>query len=405
MKLLMPKLSLTISNKISLEYIGAFLFIVFCNFWVYQAKPITPLYYFFLVSVLIFFISFIRQKSVQITNTQITSLICATYTFIVSMFHKDTGWNTVIHCGITFIFYFLVIYYFKFLNKEQVLNIVKWLFNFTFIYIAIETFWRWTHPTMFREGVIVTKQVETNFYAFKMNSIMFMDSNFVSLITLIMTFLAFYILVYVKKNDKFYKFMFFAFAVLTGLTISRAATFAMIITIIIYYCFDTLKDGLNYLKNIPILTFKMFIFIPIAVIGLFLFFYGLFLFMSDESFLTKIDIFSNLGFYLSSVPIINKFIGSGTDLSNMLYYFSRATHSLIPTYIVWFGLLELLLVCYLWIQILIDTKYKALFIIIPIFILGFSLTVAGIHTFYVVLALITYFENILPQQERSIECL
>lgn len=401
MKLHIPTLSFKLRNKISLEYLGAFLLIVFCNFWLYQAKPITPLYYFFLASLLIFFVSFIRQKSVQITYTQITSLICAFYIFIVSVFHKDTGWNTVIHNGVTSIFYFLSIYFIKYLNKKQVLNIIKWLFCSTFIYTAFETFWRWTHPTMFREGVIVTKQVETNFYALKMNSIMFMDSNFVALITLTMTFLAFYILLYVKKNDNFYKFMFIAFAILTTLTISRAAIFAMIISIIWYYTFVLLKSSLRSIKNLPILTFRMFIFILIAIIGIFLFLYGIYIFLSDASFLTKIEIFLDLKEYLLSVPLINKIIGCGSELNNMLYYFGRATHALIPTYIVWYGLIELFLICIYWLQIILDTKGKSLIIFVPVFIVGFSLTILGIHIFYVAFAIITYFENILPKQERN----
>ena len=404
MKLLLPKLSINTNNKISLEYIAAFSLIVFCNFWLYQAKPVVPLYYFFFASLFIFFISLIRQKSVQITSTQITSLICACYIFIVSMFHKDTNVNTVLHTGVTFIFYFLAIYFLKFLKKEQVLSIIKWLFYFTFVYTLIEAFWRWTHPTMFREGAIVTKEVESSFYMYKMNSFMFMDSNFVSLITLIMTFLAFYILTNIKKDDKFYKFMFWAFAILTCLTISRAAIFAIIITIILYYSFDTFKGGLRYLKKIPILTFKMFIFIPIAVVGIFLFFYGIFLFMSDASFLTKIEIFSDLVEYLTSVPMVNKLIGCGSDKGNMLYYFGRPTHALIPTYIVWYGIIELFLIILFWTQIAIDTKYKSLLTFIAIFIVGFSLSSANIHILYISLAIITYFEKFLSQQERSQEC-
>ena len=310
----------------------------------------------------------------------------------------------MLHTGVTFIFYFLAIYFLKFLNKEQVLNITKWLFSFTFIYTLFESFWRWTHPTMFREGTIVTKEVESSFYALKINSIMFQDSNFVSLITLIMVFLAFYILTNIKKDDNFYKIMFVAFAVLTGLTISRAAIFAMIITVVLYYSFDTLKGGLLYLKKIPILTFKLLIFIPIAITGLFLFFYGLYLFMSDGSFLTKIQIFSNMGEYLYSVPMVNKLFGSGSDIGNMLYYFGRATHALIPTCIVWYGIVECCLIIFFWTQILIDTRYKSLWIFIAVFIVGFSLSIVCIHTLYISLAIITYFENILPQQERSMEC-
>ena len=404
MKFLLPKLSFNINSKISLEYIGAFLLIVFCNFWLYQAKPVTPLYYFFFVSLFIFIISFIRQKSVQITSTQITSLFCAFYIFIVSIFHKDTSVNTVLHTGVTFIFYFLTIYFLKFLNKEQVLNITKWLFSFTFIYTLFESFWRWTHPTMFREGVIPTKEIENSFYMFKTNSFMFQDSNFVSLITLIMTFLAFYILTNIKKGDNFYKFMFIAFAVLTGFTISRAAIFAMIVSVIAYYSFDTLKGGLRYIKNITILTFRMVIFIPLAIIGTFIFLYGIYLFMSDGSFLTKIEIFTDLLEYLHSMPLLNKLLGCGSDIGNMLYYFGRATHALIPTYIVWYGIIELCLILFFWIQIAIDTNYKSLLTFIAIFIVGFSLSSSSTHILYVSLAIITYFENIMPQLERSIEC-
>ena len=398
---LIVKTKIKFPIRINLEYLGAFLLIVFCNFWVYKAKPVTPLYYFFFISLFVFFISFIRQKSIQIISPQITSLVCASYIFIVSFFHKNPVVNTILHCGVTFIFYFLTIYYLNYLKKTQVLNIVKNLYIYTCSYISIETLYRLTHFTTFRtpeEGA----HIEGTIYVFKMNSIMFQDSNFVSLITLIMVFLAFYIFRYIDKNSLFFRVMCLTFILLTILTFSRAAIAAIVITFTIYYSFCAIKKGLAALLNNHILTLRFFIFIPTFIILLLSVIVGLFWLLSDGSFLTKVKIFADLITYTQKVSFSNLLIGIGADLQGILQYFHYATHALIPTYLVWYGLISLFLIAYFWLQNIKYTKLKGLLIIIPIFIAGISLGIAIIHIFYISLAIITYFEYILPKQKRRL---
>ena len=167
-----------------------------------------------------------------------------------------------------------------------------------------------------------------------------------------------------------------------------------------YYLFSLLSKGLRQIKKFPVITFQMFIFIPFSILGLFLFCYGIYLFMADGSFLTKINIFSHLGSYFQHISLFNIFFGCGSNIDNMIYYFGLATHALIPTYIVWYGIIEICLISLFWLQMLCNTKYQGIWIIIAIFIVGFSLSPACIHILYVALAIITYFEKILPLQER-----
>lgn len=402
MKFYIPKLSIRISNHISIIYICAFLLIVFCNFWLFQAKPIAPLYYFLLMSLVgIPFV--LLMQSLKISYTQIVSLICFFYFIISAIFHYKTDIPTVIHTSLVFVFYFLTVFYIKFLNKLQVLNITKWLCSLTFLYTAFEAFWRLTHPALSRNGVVSTDSAHDTFYIFKISSIMFQDSNFVALILIVMTFLSFYIYQYVDKK-LFYKFMTIAFAILTILTLSRAAIAAMFFVFLAYYSLNFLKKHLNILIIKKLLTLKLFIFIPIAIIAVVMFIYGVYLFLSDESFVTKFQIFFDTWKYIKTVSIWNLLTGIGSNIDLIKSYFGRGTHCLIPTYVVWNGLIGLFLVFYFWYQTIKETKYKTALIIVPIFLTGFALGAVTTHILYVSLAIITYFEKILPEKERIMIC-
>ncbi len=391
-----------IATGISIPYLCAFLLIVFCNFWLFKVLPIQPLYIFFFLSLLgLPFI--LMKKKMSLSKTQIVSLICFFYFLITSLFvHCKSDFGVASHSTLVFLFYFLSIFYLKLLNKDQVLSIVNWLCSFSFIYILFETYWRFSHPIIGNRAtgsdINVSGEVET-FYAFKFNSIMFLDSNFTALVLLSMTFLTFYMYKYVK-NNKFYKFMTIGFAILLFLALSRAALAAMIITYVLLFSVYFLKKHLQILFKIKKMSIKLFCFILPAIVSIFIITYCFSWFLSDLSFLTKIKIFQDLWDYMQSVNFIDLLLGKGSNLDMLISYFGRSTHAFIPSYIVWDGLLGIALVFYLWFLIIKDTKYKALMFFIPTFISGIALTNALLQIPYVALAIMTYFEKYLLKMNK-----
>ena len=385
--------------SISVEYICAFLVIVFCNCWYKALKP-APLYYFLIMSLIGIPYVLYKYRKIKISCTQILSLICFIYFLITSvLIHYKTDIGMASHSTVCFVFYFLSIFFMKYLTKDKVLNITKYLCIVSFLYISLETFIRIIFPKN-AVGDCIELSMDSPYWAFKFNSFMFVDSNFVALVLLVMVFLSFYMYKYVTK-DGFYKLMTIAFLILSILTVSRAAYIAIIISFAIFCGIDFCKKHLIISKRKKRITLKMLLFIFSSVISFFLFFYGMYLFLSDDSFMTKIQIIIDLWEYIQNVSLWNLLIGSGSNLGISIQYFGRFTHALIPSYIVWYGFVGTSLVMFLWFSIIRDTRFKSLIIMVPTLLIGIALTMSIIHVFYVALAIMTYFEKILPERESK----
>ena len=385
--------------SLSIEYICAFLVVVFCNCWYKALKP-APLYYFLIISLLGIPYVLYKYKKINVSYTQILSLICFIYFLVTSvLIHYKTDIGMSSHSTVCFIFYFMSIFFMKYLTKDKVLNITKCLCIVSFLYISLETFIRLFFPQN-AAGDSIELSMDSPYWMFKINSFMFVDSNFVALVLLVMVFLSFYMYKHVTK-DSFYKLMTIAFLILSILTVSRAAYIAIIISFAIFCGIDFCKKHLIISKRKKRITLKMLLFIFSSVISFFLFFYGMYLFLSDDSFMTKIQIIIDLWEYIQKVSLWNLLIGSGSNLGISIQYFGRFTHALIPSYIVWYGFVGTSLVMFLWFSIIRDTRFKSLIIMVPTLLIGIALTMSIIHVFYVALAIMTYFEKILPERESK----
>lgn len=394
---LIVKTKIKFPIMINIEYLGAFLLIVFCNFWVYKARPFIPLYYFYLVSLLLLFLSIFIKQKINLLKCEVLSLVCSLYTFLTLLI-TNTEWQYTVHMATAISCFVITTILCRFLNKKQVLSITNFMLLLNFLYIATETYWRITHPMLGRDRDIISEN--TTFYIFKTNSFIISDSNSIGLMTIIFIFLSVYLYNYVSKN-KIYIFYIIAFTILTILSFSRAAWIAVFFTGLIIFSIDFLKKHLFiYLKQNKItIKFLMFILI-VPVFTIFLLITIFCLLLQDGSFLTKIDLARNIfDFFLkSSIYQIIFGIGSSLDASDKIY--QRYPHNIILTYLTWVGLLGTSVVYYFWLCIYKITNKRSWLIFIPQIFAGISYTMPGLHLFYVSLAIITYFEYILPKQKR-----
>lgn len=391
MKLKIPALLFNQKNKISLEYIGAFLLIVFCNFWLYKARPVIPLYYFYFISLIILFLSIFSKNIFRLSKCELLSIICSLYSFLTLVI-TNTEWQYTVHMATAVSCFVIVSLLIKNMKKQIVLKITDYMLALNLFYITCETYWRITHPLLSRDNEIITEN--STFYIFKTNSFMISDSNSIALMTIIFLFLAFYLYKNVE-NSKKYIYFIVGYLLLTIFSFSRAVWIATFLTIILVFSIDFLKKHLFIYFKKNKFTAKLFlfsIFVPSFVILSLVCIFSLL--MNDSSFLTKIDLAQNILHFFSKTSLYQIIfgIGSSLDASNEIY--GRYPHNIILTYLTWVGLLGTTLVYYLWWCIYKTSNKKSWIVFVPQIFAGISYTMPGLHLFYVALALICYFENI-----------
>jgi len=395
MKLRLPKISLTHSG-ILLEYIAAFLLIVFCNFWVYKGRPLIPLYYFYLMSLLcIPFLIFIKMKG-TLSKGQILSIICSLWIFGTFLYQNTEDWQYIAHPGTAVSCYVITIFFINYLSKKRVLSVTNIMLVLNTLYISAETFWRISHPASSRAiGAVIDNSADSSsaIYLFKCNSFMYSDSNSVGLALLVLLFLTLYLYLHVQRR-KLYLGLIFIYSILIVLTFSRAALIALILSSFIIWSYYFLKKQIVLYKNTKKTTLKFLlyiIFVPVifSIFGILIIFYLL----HDGSFATKIDLFAAMGKYFKIASLKSILFGIGTNLNLSNKYFGRYPHTIILTYLAWYGIVGMCLIYYWWCVIIKETRYKALYIFLPQIFAGISYTMPGLHIFYVALGIVYYFEK------------
>lgn len=277
----------------------------------------------------------------------------------------------------------------------QAINLSKYFILVSLFYITVETIIRINSPLNF---LIFSSYI---FYNFKDNSFMCLDSNFVGIITTILCIFSLYMYHFVKRSKLYLFFMLYSFG-LTFLTFSRASLFSTLFSLMFFYFYCFLKKHLYiYLAQKNKITLKLFIFmmiIPIALLFIIIkLITGL---INDGSFLTKLDLFDETIGYVKNISLSKLLWGIGNKIEIITQYFDRATHNFVTTYMVCYGLVGLIAIISFWFSIFKDTFFKSTVIFIAIIINGFSLVFPSCPPFYIALALIYYFEYILPKQKE-----
>ncbi len=389
MKIHIPNIFGQIKFNISLEYIGAFLLIVFGNFWLYKARPFIPLYYFYLTSLLILFIIIFFKRYATLSKCEILSIILSLYTFL-TLIITNTEWQYTVHMATAISCFVIVSIFCKFLNKKQVLSITNIMLFLNFLYITAETYWRITHPIISRDGNILL--ANNSFYIFKVNSFIVSDSNSIGLMTLVLLFLSYYLYRYVSK-DKVYFLYIIIFIILTFLSFSRAAWIAVFITSLILFSINFLRKHLLIYNVSNKITVKFLFFILIIPIFTIFSLIGIFyLLLQDASFLTKIDLAHDIFLFFQQTSFYQILFGIGSSIESSNNIYGRYPHNIMLTYLTWVGLIGTIGVYYFW-WMIYKTTNKVKLIILPQIIAGISYTMPGLHLFYIALSIIYYFEG------------
>ena len=390
---------LNFKKNFSPIYIGIFLFFVFSDFYLYGVKPFSPIYYFYFIGLFISLILLIKRMEIRIDFTQILIFIIMLYVILIYPF-QDNNFVTTFAFISAISYYPIGIFLLKTISRAKVIKICNFMLFFNLIIFSIEAFWRLTHPIMGRDTMVESSlSFSEYFYAYKLNSIMCGDSNFVAILIVILLFFTCFLYSYVEKR-KLYIYYILAFSILIFLTLSRSAIILSIVAAIIINCVRFIKKHTKYFLIKQKLTLKLVLttLIVIPILG----FVGIFIlknFLSDDSFITKIDIFVNTIDAMKQMSLLEILIGISNKLEVAVSLIDRFPHNIVCIYFIWFGVIGMLLVYYTWFRIY-KMIPKSILIFLPVILMGYNLCYINCHLFYAVLAIIHYFEK-----QSCTECL
>lgn len=341
------------------------LIITFSGFYLF--KLISPVYIIFILGIffcLTIFIFKFKNFNDVIFNLFIVYLI---YIILRNRFTVSSS-NAIYNLIISVIFYLLSYTCISLLNTKQILKISVNFINFSTLLCVMEAVFRLMHPNFSHND---------NFYAYKVSSLMYLDSNFVGLFIVSIYFFVIYLH---KEFNLKLCFQSTVLFILGILTFSRAS----IISIVVFTIVILFKNKFRKLKTKYILT----IIISCLVLGI-----SIYLFKEDGSFKSKFYIFELTINYIKSAEIIEILFGVGAG--NAIQVLGMGAHNFFITYMVETGILGLTLLLFIWALLLFKTKFKIAYVMFPFILNGMSLTGYSITYLYAIYAII----YILSKQE------
>jgi hypothetical protein len=241
--------------------------------------------------------------------------------------------------------------------------------------LIYEAYYRISNPVFFVDFAEKGRE-ELAFYYFKINSIMYQDSNFVAIFILSL----FFFLLYVKQytNKKYYKSFFIMFLLIFA-TLSRASILSLLIFLILYQfrAFFYRYKKLVFIISVSLIAFL----IPILLENR----------RIDDSFSTKFGIFERTFEYFGNATFFKQFFGVG--FGNAYEVLEIGAHNFFVTYLVESGLIGLLFILLIWTYFLIKTKYKIGIVMFPFLLNGMSMASGAIPYLYVIFAVILVLES------------
>lgn len=350
-----------------------FFLFAFSAFFISNISKLSPIY--FSIIFVIFFTIFSSNKLVikkTDCKNQIFTIITAilAVVLVIQMFIFNKLFFDYLLYIISFLYLPISLFFFEKTDSRKVKKIIKSYYFLSSLILLLDFFNR----IRFRDTYYTGLQY---FYNFKKNGIMFQDSNFSAFLAMINFCFALYLKD--KKTFVFSKVKLFILFALVFVNLSRAAILASLIMILF-----------SWYQNEPrkIQIFLMFFFLAlIPFVLLFLFD----LFISDDSFGTKIDIFTKTTTYLEKTDFVKILFGNGIFTSPE--YLGLSGHNYISQVIIEFGLIIFCLQIFIFFFLIFYSKGKALYVILPYLIAGLSMAPIVIPYFYSINALIILMEE------------
>lgn len=361
-------------NK-DINFLLSYFLLVFSSCFIANISKISPVY----ISLLLIFafcLAFAYNLSIKRINKNykfIFVYVClfVCYIFMQMLFTRSLSnlFDYLLYI-ISFFYLFLGILFLTGMTSVEVRNVIKNYFYVSNLLLLLDFFYRFLHRDNSYSGILFI-------YNFKFNGIMFMDSNFSGFVALINFSFAKYL------NDRkivhFTSLKFFLLFFLILINLSRAAILAALF-IILYSWFVTRAKKVRL---------YLFIFAVLFLILLIPFVFSIF--VNDDSFGTKLDIFSKTWRYIKEMSFSQFMFGNGIFTSPD--FLGLSGHNYISQTIIEFGCIVFILQMLLFLILCIYSSGKSLYIILPYLIAGLSMAPITIPYFYVMNSVILLYEK------------
>ncbi|HFI5864824.1 TPA: O48 family O-antigen polymerase [Escherichia coli] len=345
-----------------ISFIGL-LWLISCGLYITQITAISPVYFIFILSMILVFLTNVSCRKWDVSFFTLISLIISllsTFLFINSHF------SLVINLCMVLLSPMLVDFYYKgrSITKRNLLNVFLF-YSFVFI---LDGFWRIQHPYL--ANVDKLEELGIGFQIYKVNSLMYADSNFVGLeaVFILSCFLYFFRDIKIVGLLRVRYFLVFC-ALFVGvvLTFSRAAIIAMILLFVLSVL----------MKNKRIKAFS-YMLMPVLLIVLSWFVFKKF--TDDISFESKFDLIRYSLEYIKNNNV--EVILLGVGLGNAVDVIGMGAHNLFLTFLIETGMIGLFLFLVLLCIMCIYLKEDAIVIVLPFLIVSMSLGTTAIPYFF-----------------------
>lgn len=369
-----------------LQYLCTNIFFIFSGFYIHSGLGFSPVHIAFIFG----FVAIVSISSsynrIKVDNIMILPGIFLGY-LILTQFILDARIGDILNVLLSLIYFIFGVSLMSVLPVSRILRISKRLINYSIILLIAESYWRITNPQYDYLEMLVSKNIEPDFfdlgfYAYKVNSIMYQDSNFVGIFIIVLFFFSYYL---TTRWKEVYRTQLMLLATLCLLTFSRAAIISLIV------CFFSGKVFLKRSNNYLVTS---------LVIAVFCIFFGYFL-GSDDSLLSKFEIINKFStFVYNQATLTDLLVGVG--FGNTVKSIGIGSHNFIVTYFMESGILGTFLLFLTWTLILLKSKYYVGIIMIPFLLAGFSLAGHAIPYVYAIYAIIYCLEkcNIYNSEQK-----
>jgi len=361
-------------NKYTLNYLALFFIIPFSGFYITKL-PLSPIYLFIMIGVYLSTIIIFVSNKIKLSKEVFLAIALLFYFLIFQQIFSIPNISAYVNFSFSIVVFIVSYIILNKTNSNAIINISEKLIFFSIPLLLCEAYYRITHPVFFVDFAAMGREYLA-FYYFKINSIMYQDSNFVGLFILSL----FFFLLYLKQfTFKKYYISFSLLIILIFATISRASILSLVLFSFLYI----FKQKI-YKYKITILIF--------SILFSFLLFPILLKYKTiDDSFYSKFEIFYRTFEYILNANFVYLLFGVG--FGNAVYVLDIGAHNFFVTYLVESGVIGLILIVIFWSYILYKTKFKAGIVMFPFLFNSMSLTSGAIPYLYAMFAVILALES------------
>ena len=379
--------------RISIDYFISFLMLVASGLYLSGITPLSPIYFIFGIAIIFYCFKLLLHFEIHLSGLAFFNLfICVFSIFIQLIVIPNTRVPNTIGLALPYLFYFICFQSLIKLTKKEIMNLCAYMILVHVILISFDAIIRLANPNVYATNIYSGHTRESGLaYMFKYNSIMYPDSNFVGVQVCLTYFFTVYLikenlLVSWAKNLKHVLF------VLVILSTSRSAIITMFLYTLIFnkisFPFQLTRKQILWLIGIVVFLIIVSVFI-------------LSLIKNDESFNSKFMILYLANDFLKSIPISSIFFGIG--MGNTFSFIGIGAHNLLVTLTLETGLIGLILFMSSMYYSIKKTSGKALYILFPLFTMGFSFVSLALPFLFTFLAIIYVVENNKLNETNSTE--